>query len=375
MTISSRTLSTRVRLASSCALLLCAAAASASNLRGIPATPGDVAWPSPARCIVSNPQAAYSPTPDVLTFATPQLGTSPKNYPVAVNLTVSQGLLATEYPNPLCSDGTCVNTLENSNGGSVVLNAATGTGKIDIEFDASDWAVGSMLRDKHITGRVRIVSTDFRGWNDEYVPFQRYDGNGVFRDVGGGISGNFLQHGCSGQGEPSFPLLKSRVSTWGHGDVYVDGKLYYKNLWMHTMYTNAYRSEADNAIHTKTYDAATNSFKANMGELFDFQKSCSNGYAAPMGGGGGGSGGGTPMQMTIVLARWCHDPNPLKLHPQTDLDMVVQFNGIQENPVTVTPSTAATAPISTDPTTPAAHTDADADAAATAPPATPTPVA
>jgi hypothetical protein len=151
------------------------------------------------QCIIGfNPQAACSPTPD-------------------------------EH------GGSYVRTLEKTHSSS----AATGMGMIDVEIDASDWVVGSVLRDKHIHHQARphrVCWTSEDGTTrTRTCLFHRCDGNGVFRGVGGGISGSFLQRGCSGQGDPSFSLIKPCVSTWCHGDVLVDGKLHYKNLRTHTV--------------------------------------------------------------------------------------------------------------------------------------------
>ncbi len=74
-----------------------------------------------------------------------------------------------------------------------------------------------------------------------------------------GIASSLVEHGCTGQGEPSYPQLKGKLVTWGHADLYLNDTLLYENLWLHTMYTNRMRDEATNAIwananHTQIYN-------------------------------------------------------------------------------------------------------------------------
>jgi hypothetical protein len=264
-----------------------------------------------------------------LTFTDPALGDPlGTDFPVAVNISLSKGVLASKYPNPFCADGSCAQNLDQA-GGYAYLDTSTGIGKIDVEFDAEGMDLGSMAYDKNVTGRFRIVSTDFNGWNQQYVPFMRHSANGQLRNSGGAISGNIMQHGCSDQGEPAFPLLKSRISTWGHGDVYKDGKLFYKNVWMHSMYSNRYRSPTDNAVRTRVLNTTTGLYAASATGVYNGARDCRAGHVED-----------GQMQFSLVVARWCHDPNPHKAHPATDMDMLVAFNGIEE--AVTLPSSVAT---------------------------------
>jgi hypothetical protein len=103
---------------------------------------------------------------------------------------------------------------------------------MSIEFNAT------MLPDAHLTapltGHWRIESND--RWLSD-VPFMR-----------NGISRNFIQHGCTKQGEASFPEVRAFVSTWGHCNVFLNRTMLYEDLWLHTMYTKRMREASSNTF-------------------------------------------------------------------------------------------------------------------------------
>ena len=119
-----------------------------------------------------------------------------------------------------------------------------------------------------------------------------------------GISTNFLQHGCTGQGEPGFPQLKSYVSTWGYCDVRLNGRMLYEGVWLHTMYSNRMREAGTNTIwadraHSRAYDP----------------KQCWT----------GGDVRDDLTEFSFIVARWCKSPNPHQVHALTDVNIVMSF--------------------------------------------------
>lgn len=292
----------------------------------------DAPWPLPEKCFSTNPQAAYVDRTEPLSFTTPQFGDPTSvNYPAAFNLTFDQGLLAGRYPNPLCWNGTigmgedpdqnCINSIKEVSG-FAYLDTTDGSGKVDVSMNVHDLDMGELPYDKISSGRMRIVSTDFNAWTVEgkqtYQPFMRRTVDGRQRDFGGGVAGNILQHGCTAQGEPAFPRLNSRVSTWGHGDIYLDGVIKYKNLWMHMMYTNRYRDGTTNKIYAnKTVD-----------KVYDIHV-CKESETA-----------NTEMEFSVIFARWCADSSTFptriangtivdqpKIHAASNLDFLFTFTG------------------------------------------------
>jgi len=278
----------------------------------VPSIWDDTPWPLPPNCKPTNPQAAYVNISDYLTFQTHDRsgkGSGNDN----VRLSISKGVFSTAYPDPIDIAGKHGVQLINASG-FARLNTATGgvedDSVIDVSFYARGLDIGAAESEKNLSGIFRVVSTDFRGWGGRYVPFmRRRSSDGFQRESGGGISGNFIQHGCSGQGEPGFPMLKSRVSTWGHGAVFLNDALLLGNVWMHSMYTNRYRDPETRAIYA---DASRTAY-------YD-PKECNKAFVSEDG----------SMQFTLVIARWCVDDNPKKIHPATDLDMVMTFDNVIE---------------------------------------------
>ena len=258
----------------------------------------DTPWPLPPDCKVTDPQSAYSRNEHFLTFAS-------ENRNESLNLKFSNdtGIISGSYPDPISFDGLLSRKLSHVNG-FVQLHSLTGEGKIDISFDGHSLSIGSQPSEKNVSGNFRVISTDFNGWNNQYVPFMRST-NGISREHGGAISSNFIQHGCSQQGEPGLPFLKSRMSTWGHADVYLNGTIFYKNVWLHSMYTNAYRDSETHAIYShdkKSFYKPTH---------------CDDAFTSPF---------GKKMQFSLVVARNCLDSNPAKVHKTTDMDMLLVFD-------------------------------------------------
>jgi hypothetical protein len=184
--------------------------------------------------------------------------------------------------------------------GFVALDTRIGwSSTVHIEWEQKNF---SPEKGKSFSGSFRAESTDFdsepRGGH--YVPFQRKKG----------VSAGIIQHGCTNQGEPSFPLMKSEVSTWGHVNIFNNGTLVYENLWLHTMYTNRARDLDTNAIwadkaHTRSYSPK----RCWEGDVDDDQK-----------------------EFHFIAARWCHAaPNsPPQVHPTTDVNIVFSFTTITD---------------------------------------------
>ena len=258
----------------------------------------DTPWPLPPNCKVTDPQKAYSRNQHFLTFASED-----RNSTIELSFSNSDGIISGSYPDPISFNGSLSRKLSAVNG-SVFLDSLSGDGNIDIAFNGNALSVGSQASDKNLSGNFRVVSTDFNGWNNQYVPFMRST-NGIVRENGGAISSNFIQHGCSQQGEPGLPFLKSRMSTWGHADVYLNDKVLYKNVWLHSMLTNAYRDPETHAMYTQDKKSFYN------------PKNCDDAYTSLY---------GTKMQFSLVVARNCLDSNPAKVHKTTDMDMLLVFD-------------------------------------------------
>jgi hypothetical protein len=243
------------------------------------------------KCVKTHAQGEYINSTSYLTVAP----TTPPHSRLW-NLKLTEGRFTGNYPDPLSLNGTGIVRVNAT--GSVLVDAATGQGDISIEWQQTNF---SPERGVSLSGHFSAKSRDFdsspRGHH--YVPFQQ--GNGVAESI--------VQHGCSGQGERGFPQLKSKLSTWGHVDIFHDGKILYENIWLHTMYTNRCRDYDTNAMfadatHTSIYDPA----KCWQGDVDD-----------------------SKSEFIFVAARWCQsDPKHKKVHPQTDVDIVFSFTGIED---------------------------------------------
>ncbi|HLY26085.1 MAG TPA: SUMF1/EgtB/PvdO family nonheme iron enzyme, partial [Aggregatilineales bacterium] len=103
------------------------------------------------------------------------------------------------------------------------VNADTKTGAVTIDVNG---ALTSKQDDTR-TGHWRIVQKSYS--NDQ--PFFQ-----------GGIAVNVPLHGDTGQEAPFYPEVMATLATWGTADVYLDDKLLYSDLGIHTMYNQGLRS-------------------------------------------------------------------------------------------------------------------------------------
>jgi hypothetical protein len=92
-----------------------------------------------------------------------------------------------------------------------------------------------------------------------------------------GISTNFIQHGCTEQGEASFPQIRAFVSTWGYGNVYLNNSILYEDIWLHTMYTTRMREAGTNTIWA---DAAHTRYQCTLPPCTSFAPSAATARSA-----------------------------------------------------------------------------------------------
>lgn len=126
--------------------------------------------------------AAYTNTKQFLTFVAPR-------HSSRYDLLLSSGRYGGDYPDCISLNGTRVKELGAI--GSVHVDPDSGTGYVEVSFNgtlAPESERGAM------SGEWKIRPAGFI----PTVPFTR-----------NGISQNIIQHGCSQQGEPGFPQLKS----------------------------------------------------------------------------------------------------------------------------------------------------------------------
>jgi len=245
----------------------------------------------PNTCNVTQPQELYTLNPAYLTW------TDPLAHAPQYNVQLSNGVWSGDWPDAISFNGTRASRLSNS-GGTAVLDASSKTGSYVIEFDADNMQPQEGV---FLTGRVRIESTDFQSTPaDDYTPFMQ-----------GGLATQILQHGCTVQGEPSFPQLQSRLSSWGHCNVYLNDELFYENLWLHTMLSNPFRDPDSLAIYAdSTHTTAYSPHRCWEGDMDPTVVDVND------------------MTLTVIAARWCWDPNA-QVHPQTDVNFVIGFH-VQE---------------------------------------------
>ena len=235
--------------------------------------------------------AEYTPDASFLTYNDP---TNPHGS--TYDLRLSDGRYGGDYPDCISLDGSGVKELGAT--GRVQLDAFKGQGSIEIQFEGSiapEAPLDPEAPAAFHSGNWSIVSNGV--WLPG-VPFQR-----------NGISENFIQHGCTGQGEPGFPMLKAKFSTWGGCDVYLNGSILYENVWLHTMYTNRMRAKGSNAIWA---DAAQT-------EVYSPEE-CWKGAGVD----------DDLFEFSAIVSRWCSASSEGKVHQITDLDIVLSFTGIED---------------------------------------------
>ncbi|CAF3304746.1 unnamed protein product [Rotaria sp. Silwood2] len=243
-------------------------------------------------CQVTQPQETYTNSTAYLTFV------DPINHSPEYKLQLSNGIYSGDFPDALSFNGTRVQRLPSSSG-YVNVNSKTKQGKFYLKF----WS-NNLQPEENVSyiGWIEIMSTDFDATpSGAYVPFMAY-----------GISSNVVQHGCTRQGEPSFPKLLSRISTWGHANVLLNGTIIYQNIWMHTMLTNRYRNNITfamyaNSEHTEVYNP-TRCWKGDVSN-----DTSVNG-----------------MTMDIIVARWCYNKND-HIPKNADVNFVLQFDVSETN--------------------------------------------
>jgi len=66
-----------------------------------------------------------------------------------------------------------------------------------------------------------------------------------------GVADFIYLHGNTKQGPPVMPKLRAFLAAWGSADVYVDGKVVYRGLDGHMMYTERTRDPKTKAIYNR----------------------------------------------------------------------------------------------------------------------------
>ncbi len=104
------------------------------------------------------------------------------------------------------------------------VNAEADTGEVVVDVTGTL----AYQADKVQTGHWKIVHNKFS--NDK--PFFQ-----------GGVAVNVSMHGDTGREAPFYPTLMGTLATWGSADLYLDDKLLFKDLGIHTMYTQGLRND------------------------------------------------------------------------------------------------------------------------------------
>ena len=89
------------------------------------------------------------------------------------------------------------------------------------------------------TGRVIAVSETSFGT----LTFVLKEFGGTEPYIDGGISKNLYLHGTTGNGPPVLPKSFTYLAGWGRADVYLNGKILYKNYDSHFMLTEGVRDK------------------------------------------------------------------------------------------------------------------------------------
>ncbi len=104
------------------------------------------------------------------------------------------------------------------------VNAESDTGEVDVNVTG---ALSYQANKGPTTGRWKIVQTKF---SNEKPFFQ------------GGVAVDVSMHGGTGREASFYPTLMGTLATWGSADLYLDDKLLFKDLGIHTMYTQGLRN-------------------------------------------------------------------------------------------------------------------------------------
>jgi serine/threonine protein kinase len=134
----------------------------------------------------------------------------------------SQGFAMGDTVQRYSYDGKHVQPLQGN--AHVDVNAEADTGEIDVNV------TGTLTYQPGVTktGRWKIVHKAFS--SDK--PFFQ-----------GGVAVGVSMHGDTGREASFYPTLMGTLSTWGFADLYLDDKLLYKDLGIHTMYTQGLRDD------------------------------------------------------------------------------------------------------------------------------------
>lgn len=249
-------------------------------------------WPPfTTKCVATWPQALYTNESNYLTWQD-----AAEHHP-QYSLELTNGVYGGDFPDCISFNGSRAKRLSDSRG-SVFYDTDAKQGNIFVRF----WADNLQPEEgKFYTGWFEFASVDFQSSPpNAYVPFQQH-----------GIARNLVQHGCTGQGEPSFPQLKARVASWGHANVFLNGSMLYEGLWLHTMFATRFRDRATHAVyadaeHTRIYSPSRCWEDGGV----------SNSTAV------------NDMALAFVACRWCENPHA-QVHPQTDVNFVLDFD-VQE---------------------------------------------
>lgn len=112
----------------------------------------------------------------------------------------------------------------------VALDAEKDTGNVVIKL------YGTITPEKGKTYTGKII-----------IYFHPEKGGPAFKE--GGVADFIYMHGDTKQGPPVMPKARTYLASWGTADVYVNGKLVYKGLDGHIMYTERIRDTFTQAIY------------------------------------------------------------------------------------------------------------------------------
>lgn len=86
-----------------------------------------------------------------------------------------------------------------------------------------------------------VTGTAVTKWGTLTVVIEQFEATAPFMD--GGIARNLFLHGNTGNGPPVLPKVFTYLAGWGRADVYLDGKLLYKDYDAHFMITEGVRDK------------------------------------------------------------------------------------------------------------------------------------
>ncbi len=137
-------------------------------------------------------------------------------------LDATDGFAMGTAENRFSYDGKVANPLQG--GVHYDVNADSDTGQVEIDV------TGSLAYQQGISknGHWKIIQKTFS--NDQ--PFFQ-----------GGVAENVQMHGDTGQEAPFYPNVTGALATWGTADVYLDDKLLFSDLGIHTMYVQGLRDD------------------------------------------------------------------------------------------------------------------------------------